>query len=105
MINVVAVVDVDRWPPIPPVVVVAVTVIRVSAIAMMIDVQIICGPADSECRRNTPEISIVERMAVGVWVVVNRVRTRVVIVDGSRLIDDNPLRLVIRYVNDLVVDG
>ena len=42
-------------------------------------------------------------MTVRVGVVIDRIGMRIIVINGSRLIDDNTFRLVVRNVNDVLI--
>jgi hypothetical protein len=97
-------VDTDRRSSIPPVIVVVVAVIRMAVVAVVMHVQVVGGPTNCEGGSHAPEISAAKRMTVRVWVVVYRIRARMVIVNRLRLINDDTLRLVVGNVNDFFID-
>ena len=59
-IHVIIVVGIDVRASIPPVVVVRMSVVRMTMIAVVINVQPVGVPADGKSRRNTPEKAMVE---------------------------------------------
>jgi hypothetical protein len=94
----------DIRPAIPPVVPVVMAVIRMPVIAVMPGVQVMRVPANGECGRNTPEVVIGKRIPGRIRVVVNGIRTRVIVVDRSWLIDNDTLRLVVRDVDHILLN-
>lgn len=104
VVHIPAVVDRNTWTPVVVAVVIA-AVVRVTPVARVINVQVMIRPADRVGRRYAPEVSGVKVMANRIRVVVHRISMRIVIINASsRLIDDDFFRLVIRNVNDLVID-
>ena len=73
MVYVGGVVNINRRAAIPPVVVVRAAVVRMSVIAVVVNVETVRHPADRECGGNTPEIAMVKIMAGCIRVVVDRV--------------------------------
>ena len=104
VVHVIGVVNVNAATPIPPVVPVVVPVIRVPEIAVVPDVQMVAIPADCEGRRHSPEIVVMKRMAGGIGIVVNRIGARIVVINTSRLIDDDFFRFVVGHVDDVVLN-
>lgn len=86
------------------VIVIAAPIVGVSIVAMVIDVQTVCEPSDSERGRDAPEESAIERVAVGIGIVVDRVRAGVIIVGRSRLVDDNLLWFIVGNVEDIFIN-
>lgn len=85
------------------------SVVRVTVKAVMEYIQVVRLPADRERSCHTPKVivmeMIVERVIRRIRVVINRVCARVVIVDRTRLIHDDLLRLVVRNINNIILDG
>ena len=97
------VVRVDGRLSVPPASTIVVTVIGMSIIAMVIDVQAVRCPGDRERRRYAPKESAMERVGIRIRVVIHRARAFVIEINRPRLINDNAFRLVIGNVNDVVV--
>jgi len=104
VVHIPAVVDRNTRAPVIVAIVIA-AVVRVTPVARMIYTQVMIGPADRVGGRYAPEVSGIKVMTNRIWVVVNGISVRIVGVHATtRLIDDHFLGLVIRNVNDLVVD-
>lgn len=97
--------DVNRRAAVPPSTVVMMTVVRMTEITMMIDMEAVGQPANCKGRGDAPEVAVVKIVAVRVRVVVNRVGMRVVVVYRPRLIHDDTLRLVVWDVDNVFLDG
>ena len=103
VIDIHGVVDGDTRPAIV-VAVVMMTVIRVAPVTCMMYTQMIAGPANTERCRHAPEVAGRKRMTVRIRVVINRVRLCVVVVYGTRLLNDHYLWLVVGHINNVVLD-
>jgi len=103
-IHVISVVGMDVWASIPPVVPVRMPIVRMAMIAVVIDVQAVRVPTDRECRRNTPEKTIVKRIPCRIRIVVNRVWPGVVVINRTWLIHDDTFGFIVRNVDDVFLD-
>ena len=101
--------DLNRRTAIPPAIVVMIAVVRMAAIAPVIDMEAVGQPANGKGCSDAPEKTmvkiVVKIVTVRVRIVINRVGPRVVVVDGSRLIHDDTLRLVVRDVDNVFLNG
>ncbi len=88
-----------------PVIPIGVTVIRMPVKAVVICIQIMVMPADRIRGCYSPEITVVEIVTRRIRVVIDRVRTRVVEIDRSRLINDDARWFVIGYVYNVFLYG
>lgn len=104
VIHVITVVGMNVWASIPPVVPVRMSVVRMTIIAVVINVQPVRVPADGKSRRNTPEEAMVECISGRIRVVVNRVRPGVVVINRTWLIHDDTLGFIVRNVNYVLLD-
>ena len=80
-------------------------VIRMTPVAIMVYPQQVVRPTKSVNRRYAPKIARRENIVRWIRIVINRVRPRIIVIHGCRLIDDDAARLVIRNVNDFRIDG
>ncbi len=103
-IVVIVVVRINAGLTVPIVMAVRIAVIWVVVIAVVIDVQAVAEPANSKRCGNAPKESAIERMSVSVWVVVNGIRSRVVVIGRSRLIYNDALGLVVGHVDHIIFD-
>ncbi len=85
--------------PVPPVIPIGMTVIRVSAITVVVDMQAIRMPTDRECRRHAPEETTVEVVAGRIRIVINRVSMWMVVISRTRLVNHDARRFVVRNLN------
>ena len=101
--------NVNRRTAIPPATVVMMAVVRMVVITVVIDMDAVGQPADGKGRSDAPEKTmvkiVVKIVTVRVRIVINRVGPRVIIVYGSRLIHDDTLRLVVRDVDNVFLNG
>jgi len=103
-IIIIVVVRVNAGLAVPIVIAIRMAVIRVAVITMVIDVQAVAKPANCKRSGYAPKESVVERVAVWVWVIVNRVRARVVVIGRSWLIHHDTFGLVIGHVDHVFFD-
>ena len=101
---VIVVVHINAGLPVPIIVAIRMAVIRVAIIAVVIDVQAVAKPTNRKCGGYAPKEPAIERVAVSVGIIVNRIRLRVVVVGRGRLIHNDALGLVIGYVNHIFFD-
>ena len=76
-------------------------VVGMASITIVMQVQMTRVPADTECRRHTPEVSGGECVVRRVGVVIHRIAARVVVIHGITVIRRHPRRLIIRYIDHL----
>ena len=96
---IIIVMHVNTGAAIPIVIPVIAAMIRVAVVAVMMDVQTVSKPPHSKRSRYAPEETTVERVAVRIGVVVNRIGAWIIVIHGSRLVHDYLLRLIIGHVN------
>ena len=101
--------NVNRRTAIPPATVVMMAVVRMVVITVVIDMDAVGQPADGKGRSDAPEKTVmklvVKIVTVRVRIVINGVGLRVIVVHGSRLIHDDALRLVVRDVDNVFLNG
>ena len=103
-IVVIVVVRINAGLPVPIIVAIRMAVIRVAMITVVIDVQAVAKPANRKCGSYSPKESVTERVAIGVGIVVDRIRLRIVVVGRRWLIHNDTLGLVIGHVNHIFFD-
>ena len=80
-------------------VVVVVAVVRVIKIIQMMKMQMVGIPTDTECGGHTPEEPRIEMVIYRVGIVINRVRSFIVMINRRRLIGEHLRWLIVRYVD------
>lgn len=103
IIHVPVVVNIDARPAIV-MAVVATTVVGMSPVARVMNVQVVAVPPNREGGGDAPEIPGRESVAGRVRVVINRVGARVIVVGRTTLIDDDLSRLIVGNVDNFFVD-
>lgn len=103
VIDVVVVENTEARAPVIIMIVIMMPVVRVTPVAVVINVQVISRPANGERRRNTPEKARSEGITGGVGIVIKWIRLRVIVIDGLRLINNNAFGFVIRNVDYFLV--
>jgi hypothetical protein len=84
--------------------VVGVSIVRVSPVRRVINVQVMVRPADIEGGRYAPEVAGSEAVASWIRVVIHRIRVGIVVIHPARLIHNDFLGFVIRNVDNLLID-
>jgi hypothetical protein len=103
VIDVVVIENTETRAPVIIVIVIIMPVVRVTPIAVVINVQVISHPANCERCRNTPEEVRSEGITGRVGIVIKRIRLRVIVIDGLRLIYNNAFGFVIRNVDHFLI--
>lgn len=80
---------------------IGIPVVRVADVTVMMRIQSVGQPTENISGRHAPEESGSEPIVGRVGIVIDRARERVVIVRRRTLINDDPLGLIVRNVNDL----
>lgn len=105
VIDVVVVENTEARAPVIIVIVIMMPVVRVTPIAVVINAQVISRPANCERCRYTPEKVRSEGITGRVGIVIKRIRLRVIVINGLRLIYNNAFGFVIRNVDHFLIRG